>query len=333
MVTIFDVAKEAGVSKSTVSRVLNNDSGVKPETRELIESAIKKLNYTPSYMAQAIRTKKSHTLALVVPEYTNIFYSEMFKGVEDIAVKNGYLVLVCDTEGKVMSDKEYIDELLKRNIDGIIYNTYHVDDKMISYLNSISESTPVVYMNKMDDGYSFVCTDGFESTRQAVHFLYEKGKRNIGYVLNTMDISIIEERYLGYLQGIKDVGLDLKEEWTYRAQSSTEPDYIKLGYNAAEYFSSINTRPDAILTATDMLGIGCIKGFKEFGIRVPEDISIVGYDNIFLGELVEPALTTIAQPIREMGRAAAEIILKNIEGIKSKNKVVFQGQLIERKTT
>ena len=333
MATIFDVAKEAGVSKSTVSRVLNNDPGVKLETRELIEEAIKKLNYTPSYMAQAIRTKKSQTLALVVPEYTNIFYSEMFKGVEDIAIKNGYLVLVCDTERKAMSDKEYIDELLKRNVDGIIYNTYHVDDKMISYLNSISETTPVVYMNKMDEGNSFVCTDGYESTRNAVHFLYEKGRRKIGYVLNTVDISIIEERYLGYLQGLKDVGLEPDDSLTYRAKTDKEADYIKLGYEAAEYYAALNNKPDAILTATDMLGVGCVKGFKDLSIKVPEEISIVGYDNVFLGELIEPALTTIAQPIRDMGRAAAEIIFKYLDGDKAESKVIFKGELIERGTT
>ena len=124
MSTIFDVAKAAGVSKSTVSRVLNGESGVKEATREAVEKAIRDLKYTPSYLAQGIRTGKTKTIAMVVPEYTNIFYNELFRGVEDTALKYGYMVFVCNTEGSRRSEIEYTEEILKRNVDGIIYNTY-----------------------------------------------------------------------------------------------------------------------------------------------------------------------------------------------------------------
>ena len=130
MATIFDVAKEAGVSKSTVSRVINNDECVKKETRDAVNAVIKKLNYSPSFMAQAIRTRKTHTIAFMIPEYSNIYYGEMFRGVEDIALEHGYMVLVCNTERHAMNEVEYAQELLKRNIDGIIYNTYRIKDDM-----------------------------------------------------------------------------------------------------------------------------------------------------------------------------------------------------------
>lgn len=336
MITIFDVAKEAGVSKSTVSRVINRDKRVKQETREAVEAAIKKLDYSPSFMAQAIRTRKTHTIALVVPEYSNIFYTEMFRGVEDIAIKYGYMVMVCNTERHAMSEIEYTNELLKRNIDGIIYNTYRTDDEMASYLREISEQIPIVYMNKVlgdQEEYAYVYTDGFNCNRKAVHYLFEKGKRKLGYVMNSEDISIIEDRYFGFVQGIKDCGLTLEDKWVYRVQRENEPDYIKLGKDAARYYASLSDRPDAILTATDMLGIGCVKGFSDRGIKVPDEISVIGFDNIFVSALIDPPLTTIAQPVRKMGQAAAEILISQILNKPVQNKVVFEGKLIVRETT
>ncbi len=336
MVTIFDVAKEAGVSKSTVSRVINRDTKVKQETRDAVEAAIKKLNYSPSYMAQAIRTRKTHTIALVVPEYSNIFYTEMFRGVEDIALKYGYMVMVCNTERHAMSEIEYTNELLKRNIDGIIYNTYRTDDEMADYLRQISERLPIVYMNRIfgdDENYACVYTDGFKSNRKAVQYLIDKGKHKLGYVMNSEDVSIIEDRFEGFVQGLKDHGLELNEKWVYRVQRENEPDYIKLGRDAAKYYASLKDRPDAILTATDMLAIGCVKGFNESKIKVPDEISVIGFDNVFVSALIDPPLTTIAQPVRKMGQAAAEILISSLQGKKIQNKVVFDGKLIVRETT
>ncbi len=336
MVTIFDVAKEAGVSKSTVSRVINRDPRVKKETREAVENAIRKLDYSPSYMAQAIRTRKTHTIALVVPEYSNIFYTEMFRGVEDIALKYGYMVMVCNTERHAMSEIDYTNELLKRNIDGIIYNTYRTDDEMADYLRQISEQLPIVYMNKISDenaNYSYVYTDGFKSSRKAVHYLYDKGKHKLGYVMNSEDISIIEDRYEGFIQGLTDCGLEVNEKWVYRVQRENEPDYIKLGRDAAKYYASLSDRPDALLTATDMLAIGCVKGFNEGKIRIPEEISVIGFDNVFVSALIDPPLTTIAQPVRKMGQAAAEILISKLQGKEVQNKIVFEGKLIVRETT
>lgn len=336
MVTIFDVAKEAGVSKSTVSRVINHDERVRDNTRAAVEAAIEKLHYSPSFMAQAIRTRKTHTIALMVPEYSNIFYTEMFRGVEDIALKHGYMVLVCNTERHAMSEIEYAQELLKRNIDGIIYNTYRMDDEMAEYLHNIEKKIPVVYMNKPmnDEDYApHVYTDGLPSTRNAVKYLYQNGRRKIGYVLNSEDISIIEDRFVGYLQGLEECGLPRNEEWIYRVRRENEPDYIKLGCDAARYFLSLENRPDAIMTAIDMIGIGCVKEFHASGVNMPEDMSVIGFDNVFLSELIDPPLTTIGQPIREMGQAAAEILISILEGKTCENTVVFEGNLIVRATT
>jgi LacI family transcriptional regulator len=333
---IIDVAKEAGVSKSTVSRVLNNEKSVKESTRIAVEKAIEKLNYSPSYFAQGIRTRKTKTIAMLVPEYSNFFYSEMFRGAEDVALKNQYMVLVCSTMRHTNSEMDYIKELLRRNIDGIIYNTYAADEQTMDYLKSISKDVPIVIMNRSitsSKSFSYVYTDGYNSTRKAVRYLYEHNHRKIGYVRNKEEISIIEDRYEGYLQGLKDCGLSYKEDYVYRFEQTGEPDYIKLGREAASYIAKQKDRPDALLTAIDMLAIGCVQQFKNEGIRIPQDMSIVGFDNVALCELIEPSLTTIGQPTRKLGQKAAEIVISKINGKDVDDLFVFDGELIVRGTT
>lgn len=336
MSTIFDVAKAAGVSKSTVSRVLNREDGVKEETRIAVEKAIKELKYSPSYFAQGIRTGRTKTIAMMVPEYTNIFYSEMFRGVEDVALNYGYMVLVCNTERHANAEVEYTKELLKRKVDGIIYNTYSNSDEMLAYLKQLSSQLPVVFTNKIfsqDEDVAYVYTDGYSGNRKAVHYLHERGKHKIGYIRNTSDISVIEERYEGYLQGLRDCGLLHREEFVYRIMQSKEPDYIKLGQEAAEYYIGLEERPDAILAAIDTLAIGCVQRLQKRGLRIPQDMNVIGFDNISLSEMIEPPLTTISQPIRRMGQKAAEIVIAKIEGRETDDKIVFDGELIVRETT
>lgn len=336
MATILDVAKEAGVSKSTVSRVINNEGTVKPATRQVVEAAIKKLGYSPSYFAQGMRTGLTKTIAMVVPEYTNPFYSEMFRGVEDVALKYGYMVFVCNTERHAVSDIEYTKELLRRNIDGIIYNTYHRNDNVSDYLKKVSRQLPVVFMDKIFDdcsSVSYVYIDGDESVRKAVHYLYNQGHRKIGYILNSEDISVIQERYIGYLKGLEDCGLQADEKWVYRVRRENEPDYIKLGRDAARYYMSLSDRPDVIMAAIDMIGIGCIKELNALHVKIPEEMGVIGFDNISLSSLIEPALTTISQPIRKLGQTAAEIVIAKINGEEINDQVIFQGDLIVRETT
>lgn len=336
MVTIFDVAREAHVSKSTVSRVVNKDPAVKAETRRAVEEAIRKLNYAPSYFAQGIRTGQTKTIAMLVPEYTNMFYGEMFNGVEDVAVRHGYMVLVCNT-GNASSEKEYIEQLLQRNIDGIVFNTYNTESALIGYLENLSVEMPIVFMDEAIGKRLNVCavyTDGYSCTRKAVDYLVRRGCREIGYIRNVNSIRATESRFEGYRQGLRDHGLQFAPEFVYQCPVDAEPDYIKAGIRAGEYFSRLERKPDAIMAAIDLLAIGCVTQLCNCGIRVPEDISVIGYDNIALGEVSRPAITTISQPTREMGRVAARMVIEQLQNhrIEAK-KQVFEGSLIVRQTT
>lgn len=337
MATIFDVARIAHVSKSTVSRVVNGDPRVKPETRQAVESAISELHYSPSYFAKGIRTGQTHTIALLVPEYNNMFYSEMFNGVEDTAVHEGYLVMVCNT-GNAISEKDYIQELLKRNIDGLIYNTYGAKPDMIRYLKQISEDIPIIFMDEVigkKENVSCVYTDGYFSTMKGVQYLKETGCQKIGYIRNEDSIQATESRFQGYLKGLEECGLTFYPEYVYQCPAEKEKNYIKAGMKAGDYFADMTSNgPDALMTAIDLLAIGCVNQLNTRGIRVPDDISVLGYDNISLGELTQPSLTTISQPTRSMGQIAASMLIDQIRnGSREKTKKIFEGELIIRQTT
>ncbi len=244
-----------------------------------------------------------------------------------MALKYGYMVFVCNTERSRRSEIEYIEEILKRNVDGIIYNTYSNSEEMLNFLRSLSQKLPVVYTNHLfqeDEPVSYVYTDGFESNREAVHFLYEKGRTAIGYIRNTTDISVIEDRYEGYLQGLRDCGIPFREEYVYRAKQSTEPDYIALGADAAKYYEGLDATPKAVIAAIDALAIGCVQQFQKDGIGIPEQVNVIGFDNISLSSLIQPPLTTISQPIRLIGQKAAEIIIAKLDGREIEDKVVFR---------
>lgn len=338
MVKIIDVAKMAGVSKSTVSRVLNGEASVKESTRVAVQEAIEKLDYSPSYFAQGIRTRKTHTIAMLVPEYSNFFYSEMFQGAEDVALMNGYMVLVCSTLRRADSELAYIRELLRRNVDGIIFNTYAVNDETMEFLKRISDDLPIVLMNRLlsdDDRFSYVYTDGFAATRSAVSYLAERGHRSIGYIRNVRNISITEDRFEGYLAGMKDCGLPVDPAFLYQMEEPVDPnpDYIDLGRRIGARIAASSKRPDALLSVIDMLAIGCIKECRRQGMRIPEDMSVVGFDNVSLSQLVEPELTTIAQPTRKLGQKAAQIIIDRINGKTTEANVAFAGELIVREST
>jgi LacI family transcriptional regulator len=335
--TIFDVAKMAGVSKSTVSRVLNQPDDVKPEVKNAVIDAIKKLDYTPSYFAQGIRTGRTKTIAMLVPDFSNVFYSELFKGVESVALKSGYMVIICNTDRQIEEEYRYINKLIGRKIDGIIYNTYNISRKNIDTLTELTAQTPIVFMDnvfKKGDNFSYVVTEGCDSTCEAVTYLYRQGRRRIGYIKMVPKISVIENRFRGYLKGLKNCGSPVEEELIYQPNPAIlgDIDHMRIGAMAGAYFASLPKPPDAVVAGFDILAIGCMRELKKLGVKIPDDIALIGFDNITLCELVEPALSTIGQPITKLGAAAARIIIDKLNRKPTQEQIVFPGELVLRQS-
>lgn len=338
MTNIWDVAKLAGVSKSTVSRVLTQSGPVREETRQKISQAIEELHYHPSYFGQGIRTGKTKTIAFVLPDNSNVFYNQMVIGVEEVALAYGYMVLVCNTNKSSNREVNYIKALLKRSIDGIVLCTYKNNRQNLDYFLKLASDLPIVFMDKVfsdDDPISSVLTEGRQSNAGVVRFLADKGCKRIAYIHLPRLVSVVNHRFEGYKDGLLSRGLAIDSSLIY--QGTTEESaasHIQLGANGAQTLMSLESPPDAIMASTDMIAIGALKYLKSAGYKIPKQIKVVGYDNIDLCELVEPSLTTLAQPIKQLGIEAGKIIIEKIlNGNEYNKKVVFEPELIVREST
>ena len=332
---IFDVAHLAGVSKSTVSRVINNCENIKPSTKAKVEAAMKELNYTPSYFAQSIRTRKAKTLALLVPEVSNLFYNELFNIIAEVAMQHGYLVLLCNvgqTRERILS---FIQKLRQRNIDGIIYCVYQ-SSLLMDELIQISHQIPMVfvdYPNPQRDDISCLASDGLHDTAQIVKMFYDQGRKRIAFV-GLGDIVTINYRYLGYSASLTACGYPFDKGLVYQEYlSNYSGEHFHIGYRAAQALMNRDEKPDAIVCGTDMLAIAVIRYLLENGYHIPQDVAVTGYDNISISSMVFPSLSTMAQPIHEMGTAAADILFKKIENNSYNKSLLLQSEFISRDST
>jgi len=336
MSTIWDVAKLAGVSKSTVSRVMNNQP-CSPAAKEAVLSAVKKLNYNPSVFAKNIRTQKSMAIAFMVPDVSNLFYTEIFKGIEDVAYRQEYMVTLCDTQNDPQHEIRYAEKLMQRKIDGLIYSTYKMDISTQQYFINLSKSLPIVFIDyafKQYEDISIVATEGYNSSREAVKFLYHKGKRNIAYINFPRDVEVTKLRYEGYKSGLEDCGLSFEPKRVYFPEIQNSIVDRSTGYYGVKELISSGIEIDAIMFAADPLAVGALRYFKKEGIKIPDEISLIGFDNNAICEIIDPNLTTIAQPIRDVGTTSAQILLNKINGVENDNdRIFFEGELIQRKTT
>ena len=338
MYTILDVAKLAGVSKSTVSRVITGNGVVKSETRNNVLDAIKELNYTPSYFAQGIKTGKTKTLAMLIPDYSNLYYGEMFRGIEKVALENGYMVLICNTDKSSTRERLYAEELLKREVDGIIYNTYKRSKGNIEYFTNLSKIMPVIFMDyiqEKDIEVPYVLSEGYESSKKAAKYLINKGKKRIGYIRVPPYISVVQHRYKGYKQGLIESGIEPDGDIVYQCpDNEVGKTHLEVGFEGANALMNKPNPPDAIMTSTDIMAVGAIKYLNGAGYKIPRDVSVIGFDNIALATIVEPNLTTISQPTRKIGEEAAKILLAKINGDEDvKDQLMFEPELIIREST
>ena len=335
MSTIWDVAKLAGVSKSTVSRVMNNGSSSE-EARSAVLAAVKKLNYQPSCFAKNIRTQKSMTIALMIPDASNFFYTEMFKAVEQVAYDHDYMVILCDTQNSTENEIRCAKKLLARRIDGMVYCTYKMDSASQEYFLNLSKKLPIVFTDNSFCIYkdiSVIATEGYSSTRSAVRFLYHKGSHRIAYINFPKEVHVTRQRYEGYLKGLEDCGLPHIPELVYFPSHEHLMSARDMGYEGAKHLLKSGVKFEAIMAAADPIAMGAIKYLKQQGLRVPKDVRVIGFDNNEFCEVIEPPLTTIAQPIDKLGKKAAQTLFNKIDGSKVEERILFEGELIQRDST
>jgi len=325
MATIRSVAKLAGVSVATVSRVLNQRGYVHIETEKKVLKAIKELNYTPSIVARSLNNKKTNTIGLILPDITNPFFPELARAIEDVMQIYGYTVVLCNSDGSVEKEQEYIDILKQKYIDGIIISTsnFVIDQELFSQI-------PIVTLDRHVTSEKIPSVEGgnYEGAKLATEFLLSTGCKHIAHLQGPETIRNARERRDGYIDVLKAKGCfdgNLIVAADYDIKKAT-----KVTFELLERDSSI----DGIFAGNDLMAIGALKAIQMHGLRVPDDISVIGFDGIALGEMIYPELTTIAQPIYDMGAIAARILVKLIEEVPLESTHhKLDAQLVERRTT
>ncbi|GGE27864.1 LacI family transcriptional regulator [Pullulanibacillus camelliae] len=324
MTTIRDIAKAAEVSVATVSRVLNNNGYVHVDTRARVLKIIKEFNYRPNAVARSLYKKQSNTIALILPDITNPFFPELAKAVEDALNLYGYTLMLCNSDERPLKEREYVEILKQKYVDGVILVSHTLAPEDLERLG-----LPVVIVDRNVHGkIPTVLSNNIGGARRGTRFLKEKGYKVIAHLRGPENIVTSNERYQGYLDVVAD------ESWFHEGLTAVGNYNMKESVTATKELITKYPEIDAIFSGNDVMGVGAVKAVQEMGKQIPDDIGIIGFDGITLGEMIYPELTTIAQPIYEMGVLAARMLIKLIEN-KPLNTTFYEFpiKLIERKTT
>lgn len=333
-ITIKDIAKESGVSIATVSMIINNkDKNISDATRGKVLHIIKKYNYVPNAMAGSLVTQKTHIIGLILPDITNPFFPGIARGAEDKANESGYSIIFCNTDDKLEVEEKYIETLTKKTVDGIIIAHSSNSEKMSEILERCK--VPIVLIDR--DFYSEnirgkVLVNNLEGSYDGVTYLLNKGYKNIAYLSGSLKTKTARDRLEGYKKALIDNGIkyndNLVKYGSYKIEWGKEGIYELL---------SQNEKFDAIFCGNDLIAIGAIKELKTKGYKIPDDIGVMGFDDIYLAGLVEPSLTTIRQPNYQMGYMAMELLLDNLSSSDKNNThdneiktITLEAKIIER---
>ncbi|HHY92418.1 MAG TPA: LacI family transcriptional regulator [Firmicutes bacterium] len=302
---IREVAHEAGVSVATVSRVLNRSGYVKAETYQRVIAAIRKLRYVPNGVARSMVRGSTRTIGLILPDITNPYFPMLARGVEDAATTQGYLVILCNTDNNPDTEAMYLTLLREKCVDGLIYVSAA---PRADHVQEFAESLPVVWVDRPPVGVEgdVVAGDDFLGGYLATRHLLSLGRRHLAFIAGPAGLMTSEERERGYRLAHKEAGLVVEEELLARGDFQFESGRRAM----AEILE--RGRPDALFASNDLMALGAIETILAAGRRVPEDIAVVGYDNIVFARLARPPLTTVEQPSYLIGLTACEVIMERI---------------------
>ena len=329
MPTVLDVAKRAGVAPITVSRVINNSGYISLLTRQRVEEAVKELGYVPNTLARGLRSKRTHTLALIVTDITNPYFTLMARGVEDVAGNSNYTVVYCNTDESESKEEKYVNILAQKQVDGVLLVPACGNAASIKFLKS--NDIAVVVLDRRVSGAKtdFVRSDSENGAYRLIKLLIGLGHKQIAIVTGPKDVSTAVDRVTGYQHALSEAGL-LESESVYYGEFNQIS-----GYELTMQAMSHSPRPTAMFGANNFIMVGIIKALRELKLSVPEDVSVVGFDDFPESMLVKPFFTAAAQPAYEMGRLAAEILLKRISSELSEEyqEHILQTEIIERESS
>lgn len=330
MATMKDIAKLAGVSTSTVSHVINKTRFVSEEISERVNNAAKELNYyAPSALARSLKVNRTKTFGMLVTTSTNPFFGEVVKGVERCCYQKGYSLILCNTEGDNERMRDSINTLLQKRVDGLILMCSSLEGERIE----VFERYPDIPVVVMDWGPMLFASDKIQDNSLrggylAAKYLIDCGHKEVGCITGPLIKHQAQMRYEGYKRAVVEAGLSFNANWIVESNFECEG-----GYQAFKKMVERGPLPSSIFVSNDMMAMGVLNAANELGIEVPEQLSIIGYDDIHIAKYMSPSLTTIHQPKHSLGQAAVETLLRKLNEKTQETQVVqLEPTLVERKS-
>lgn len=304
--SIKDVAREAGVSIATVSRVLNDIDVVNEETKKKVQEAIKKLGYRPNIVARSLKTQRTKTLGIIVPDISSQVYPEIVRGAEDVANIYKYNVMLCNSDCDGEKEKEYLKVLSEKMVDGVLYMSSSLEDDTLELIKELNLKTILVETNNKDNELPSVTIDNVAGGYEATKHLLEKGRKNIAFIgISKNDKNAWGMRYEGYEKALKEAGMSVNPELCYFNNLK-----IKSGKKGMEQILAKGLKIDGVVCASDEIAIGAINILRENNLSVPKDVSVIGFNGIEMARNFYPSITTIQQPMYDMGSVAMRMLIK-----------------------
>ncbi|GAB4074962.1 catabolite control protein A [Barrientosiimonas marina] len=328
-VTIYDVAREANVSMATVSRVVNGNPNVKPVTRKKVLTTIQELGYRPNAVARGLASKKTTTVGTIIPDISSIFFAELARGIEDIATMYKYNMILSNSDQNKDKELQLIDAMLEKQVDGILFMGGDITNDHVEQFRS--SSVPVVLAATYDESNVIpsVNIDYEAASFDATSYLMDKGNEKIAFISGVDNTLINQRKYDGYARAFDEKGINLKDEYILKGDYSYDS-----GLEAVDQLLQLTEIPTAVFVASDEMALGVIHRLQDNGYQIPNDMEVFGFDNTRLATMVRPTLSTIVQPMYDIGAVAMRLLTKymNKEEVDEKE-VILPHRIVERDST
>lgn len=313
--TIQDIANELDITASTVSRALKNHSRISDSTKEAVSKMAEKLNYHPNHIASALRNGKSNIIGVIIPTSDRRFFASVVKGIEQVLSKEGYNLIISQSDDLLFKEQSNIDALLKIQVDGIIASVAKETTDFSHYERAVSQGVPLVLFDRVNENLEVntVINDDYLGAYQAVTHLIEQGCTKIAHFAGQQRINIYKERLRGYKEALKEHDIPVNEQWILEGVLIDETEQIlEVGRKLTRKLLNMDDVPDAIFSSSDFAAMGAIQELKKQNIKIPDEMALVGFSNDLSTSFIDPPLSSVDQHTNRMGRFAAELFLEQV---------------------
>lgn len=305
-VTIYDVAREANVSMATVSRVVNGNPNVKPTTRKKVLDVIERLEYRPNAVARGLASKKTTTVGVIIPDISSIFYAELARGIEDIATMYKYNIILSNSDQNTEKELRLLNTMLGKQVDGIVFMGGNITDAHVEEFKR--SPVPIVLAGSIEktEVIPSVNIDYRQASFDAVQAFIDQGHRDIAFLVGPLHDAINQtEKLEGYKEALAKAGIEYREEYVFEGEDTYDS-----GIEAWEKLSQLDTKPSAVLAGNDEMALGIMHGAQDAGLVIPNDLEVITSDNTRLSLMVRPQLSSIVQPLYDIGAVAMRLLTK-----------------------